>query len=115
LLQYFPTLLFFPAEHGAKPVPVDVDINDGINPLVEFIKTHAKKSFELPNMELLLKEEAEESASAADEEDEDEDLFGEVEQATEDTINYAGVDGSLGGTPGDEIKNVPGAEHHEEL
>ena len=40
-LQGFPTLLFFPAEAGAKPIPYDSGARS-LSDLTKFIKTHAK-------------------------------------------------------------------------
>jgi hypothetical protein len=44
--QGFPTLIFFPAEEGADPIPYEGGRTLG--DLTKFIKKHAKVPFELP-------------------------------------------------------------------
>lgn len=45
--QGFPTIIFFPAEKGAEPVPFDSG-DRSLASLTKFIKQHAKVPFELP-------------------------------------------------------------------
>ena len=46
-LQEFPTLLFYPAEKGAKPLHVPLT---DLQEIAKFIKEHAKIPFELPDL-----------------------------------------------------------------
>jgi len=60
----YPTLLFYPAEKGAKPIPMNAGRD--LPSLTKFIKDNAKIAFELPKEEAT-KEEAEADAEEHDE------------------------------------------------
>lgn len=66
-MQHFPTLAFFPATKDSVPVPVEVDISEGIAPLVKFLEENAKVPFKTPDLARFLEEEKAEGVELEDE------------------------------------------------